>query len=138
MKILVAVLCNDPAQIEKGSLLWVSRAGFAIKIFVPRGSNRSKFHAAIDEANYQEYLDLRYDMITSKTNALKYAQDKDFDLLVLVPAGLKAWNTRKNKEAMIIDFAADVGAVRKKISKDDTLHDMEFDNGTRMVRVVKL
>lgn len=137
MKILTVVLCDIASDVNTGSPLWVSRAGFTTRLLIPEDADIPEYQDAIQDANYQEYLDMSHDMLI-KGNPLEYAQKNEFDLLVLVPSELEAWNTRKNKDAMIIDFAADVGAVRKRMSKDHTLHQMEFENGTRMVRVVKL
>jgi hypothetical protein len=120
-----------------GSPLWVSRAGYTTRLLIPDDAELPEYQEAIKDANYQEYLDMADDMLI-RGNPLEYAQKHSFDLLVVVPSELKAWNTRKNKDHMIIDFAADIGAVRKKMSQDHTVHNMEFENGTRMVRVVQL
>ena len=137
MKVLVAVPVDKPTHLSKGCLTWASRAGFQVRMFSPELSKRrlSRFHAAIDHVNYEEYLDVKYSMLLPGNSALKYAQEGKYDILVILPPSLKAWNDTVNDSLMVIEFQADVAEVRRKMAKDPQLMDMTYPNGARIVRV---
>lgn len=135
MKLLVAIPSSDPNLLSANTLRWLPRSGFAIKIFMPKDADRNKYMAAIDDANYEEYLDLTYKMLSIHQNPIKYAQAKGYDLLAVVPPALKAWNDDKERDKMVIQFQTDIAAARNKIAKDPKLHQIKFDNGAIVVRI---
>lgn len=138
MKLLLAVPSSKPKELPFKTLSWAPRAGFDLRIFTDPTVKKSKYRAAVEEANYQEFLDLRYSYVISGSNPLAYAQDNGYDLLAVVPPGLRTWNGNRNRDEMVIQFQTDLADARKRISSDKTLHEITFDNGTRVVRVVRL
>lgn len=137
MKLLLAIPSSNPEELAKKTLLWAPRAGFDLRIFTDSNIRKKRYHEAIDEANYQQWLALRHSQLVSGTDPLTYAQENGYDLLVILPPNLRAWNNNDDKDKMVIEFQADLAACRKRISSDNTVHDISFDNGTRVVRVVR-
>jgi hypothetical protein len=141
MKLLVAIPSSDPELLKTNTLEWAPRAGFALRIFYDPKIKRSEFENMIEDANYQNYLDLKHRMLvraTERANPLQYAMDNDYDLLAILPPGLKTWNGNPQMDEMVIEFQTDLAKARRTIGEDTTIHDIKFDNGTRVVRVVKL
>lgn len=138
MKLLVAIPSSNPKKLAKRTLKWASRAGFDLRIFTDPKISKSKYRKAIDDANYQHYLAVKHSDIVADKDVLTYAQDNDYDLLALIPPDMASWNKTVDSSKMIIEFHADLGAARKKISEDSKLHEVKFENGARLVRVVKL
>lgn len=138
MKLLVAVPSDRPSQLVRKTLLWAPRAGFTFRVFAPPHAKKSKYRLALSEANYQQYLDLKHSMIVIDKDPLTYAQDNGFDIMAVLPPTLKAWNDTKDRDAMVIEFQTDLARVRNQMGSDPQLHEVTFDNGTRVVRVVKL
>lgn len=138
MKLLVAIPSSKPKELETKTLLWAPRAGFELRIFTDPKVKKKRYQAAVEEANYQQFLDVRYSSIITGSDPLTYAQENGFDLLAVLPANLRSWNGNKDRDEMIIQFQADLADARKRIGADKKLHSIEFDNGTQVVRVVKL
>lgn len=138
MKLLVAVPSDRPSQLVLKTLLWAPRAGFTFRIFANPSVSKKKYQAAIEEANYQQYLDLKYSMIVRGSDPLTYAQKHDFDIVAVVPPNLRRWNDTKESGLMVIEFQKDLADVRNRMAEDPKLHVVDFENGTRVIRVVKL
>lgn len=138
MKVLIAIPSGDPKSLLKGALSWVGRTGYELRIFVPSQSEKTQYQAQIEEINYQEFLSLNRDIIVPSMDVVKYAQQHSFDVAVILPAELKRWNKEKNIDKMVLNFAADVGAVRKRMNQEPKYHIRQFDNGAMIVRIVKL
>jgi hypothetical protein len=138
MKLLVAIPSSNPKKLARRTLKWASRAGFEMRIFTDPKISKTKYRNAIDDANYKHRLAVKHSDIVAGKDVLTYAQENDYDLLALVPPDMASWNKTIDSGKMVIEFHADLGAARKKISEDNTLHEVKFDNGARLVRVVKL
>jgi len=138
MKLLVAIPSSNPKKLAKRTLKWASRAGFDMRIFADPKISKTKYRNAIDDANYQHFLAVKHSDIITDKDVLTYAQDNGYDLLALIPPDLASWNKTINSGKMVIEFHADLGAARKQISEDVTLNEVRFDNGARLVRIVKL
>lgn len=133
MKILVAIIPSSPNRLK--TTLWAPRAGFSFRMFVGRKPDLAGYMAAVDHANYDQYLDLKYSSIVRARNPIKYGQPRGFDLLLLIPPDLAQWNDNPDWDDMVVEYAVDVAATRSKFSKDlkKTWH--QFKNGAKMVRL---
>jgi hypothetical protein len=133
MKILVGIVPSSPNRLK--TILWAPRAGFSFRMFVGRKPNLDAYMAAIDHANYDQYLDLKYLSLVRARNPIKYGQPRGYDLLLLIPPDLTAWNHNPEWDEMIIEYAVDVAAMRTEFGKDLKKIEHKFDNGAIMVRL---
>lgn len=138
MKLLIAIEPDRPADITKGAAVWASRSGFNLRIFVYEPEKLSKYQKAIDSANYNDYLSLQYKMLVTDSLPLIYAQENDYDILALIPATLKNWEKNVNRNLSVIRFHAALSDARKQMSENVQVNEITFENGVRVIRVVKL
>jgi hypothetical protein len=138
MKVLVAIPSSRPKQLSQKTLLWAPRAGFELRIFADSNVKKKKYQAAVEEVNYQQFLSVRHNQIVTGSDPLSYAQNEGYDILVILPANLRRWNDTKDSNLMVIEFQKDLAEVRNRMSKDPKFHVKQFDNGARVIRVVKL
>lgn len=138
MKLLVAIPSSKPKELSQKTLLWAPRAGFDLKIFTDPTVRKKKYQAAIEEANYQQFLSLHYSQIITGIDPLSYAQDNDYDLLAIIPPNLRRWNKTRDNSLMVIEFQTDLAQARKEISNNTMLNQITFENGAQIIRVVKL
>lgn len=134
MRILVAIPNEKPSCLTKGTLAWAARAGFELRIF---GSleNFVDYVKVINDINYEEYLDIRIVALVTKYDPIEYARRFHYDLVVILPDNLKRWNKTRDRDRMIIEYAADIGRVRAEFTKDNSKDIHEFDNGAVVKRV---
>jgi hypothetical protein len=138
MKLLVAIPSNRPKVLAQKTLLWAPRAGFDLRIFADPTVSKKKYHNAVEEVNYQQYLTVRHNQVIYDSNPLEYAQKHGYDLLAIIPPNLRRWNNTKDSNLMVIEFQTDLADARKQIGADPSLHDVDFGNGSRVIRVVDL
>lgn len=136
MKILVAIESSKrPRKLSKTTLRWAPRAGYDLRIFIPDETQREKYIQAIDNAKYDDYLDLQHDMLIIGDEPLFYAKKNNYDLLVLLPDDLKKWTELPNLDAVVLEYAGDIGFARSIFGKNLKRKSYEFANGARIIRV---
>lgn len=134
MKILSVIVTDNPKLLKK-TVSWCSRAGFDLKIFVSSNKQMAAFENAIDQANYDDYLDIKYDMLVVGDKPKSYARENGYDLLLTIPEGLYAWKRGVSKDRMIIDYAVDVGKARVSFSEDPKKKTHRFKNNAIMFKL---
>lgn len=131
MKLLVAVIGpEDPKPLVNKTLSWAPRAGYNMRIFITSETEIDGYLKLIDHINYQEYLDLRYSMVVVGQDPEAYARKEEYDLLLILPPDLVAWNNARNRDRMIIDYAVDVGEARLNLVDASPGEITHFENGT--------
>jgi hypothetical protein len=138
MKLLVAIPSSKPKELSKKTLLWAPRAGFDLRIFTDPSVKKKKYREAVDEANYQQFLAVRFNQIVTDTDPLTFAQKHGYDLLAILPPNLYRWNETRDTDRMVIEFQTDLAQARKEIGSNHMIHQISFENGARIVRVVEL
>ena len=136
MKILVGVQANHtPSVLVNKALSWAPRAGFNIRLFVPPLADDIKYQKIVSDANYQHFLDLNVAMITKTDSPTRYAKHNNFDLYVQIPGNLARWNTTRDKDLMVLEYAADLATGRSFIAANPGVAEYGFANGVKMVRL---
>lgn len=136
MKILVAITSdNNSNELGETTLVWAARAGFNLRIFIPTEHQRNEYQTMIDDLNHREYLDVSYAAIIAERFPAEFAIENGFDLLLELPDDMPEWNTEKNKDKMVMDFAIDVARARKQFSTNDKKRQHDFNNGAIMQRL---
>ena len=112
MKILVAVISDKNSDnLSNGTMKWAGRAGFNTRLFLPNKRQVKKYLTAIDNLNYDHYLDLPYTVIETG-DPMKYAKKEGYDLLVTLPDNIEFWGKSKNADKTVIDYAVSIGRAR--------------------------
>lgn len=132
----MAIEATKHRPLPDRALRWCGRAGFELRVFCAK-NKRSKFVEAVKHANYHWYLALKEDIVISRTDAMSYAKQHDFDLVVFIPESLRAW--RKNsalKEWELKPMSKTIGSARSEFGRKPDLKVKRFTNGAVMRRVV--
>jgi len=137
MKILVTVRSTNNAKtLRDRTLTWAPRAGYNFRVIIPDESEREAYEAAVQDAAYHHYLDITTSaIVVTQDSPQAYAKAEGYDLLVAIPDDLRAWKRNRNRDKMIIDFAADIGAARSRMGKEPELKLIDFPNGAIMKRL---
>lgn len=136
MKILVAIKSNKGAiKLRKNTLVWAARAGYNLRIFIPTPRQLRSYHRMIDQANYDYYLDLIYDVVLVGQNAKEYAKREGYDLLVCLPDDLPRWKKGDGLDGTVLHYITDIGKKRVEFSKNPSKRVASFSNGVKMYRV---
>lgn len=136
MKILVAIESSKNDQnIVDQTLSWCPRAGYNIRLFIPDEEQLTPYYNAIDAANHEHYIDMKYSMVVMGEKPADYAKRLGFDLLVLVPDHLTEWKPDDGADGTVLHFASDIAKGRVKFNKDPNKQSIRFSNGARMVRL---
>lgn len=136
MKILLAIKPSKPKHLADNALRWCGRLGYQMRVFVPKKRQLVKYAEEIAEVNYQYYLALGVDILTVHKDPKQYAKENGYDLLLSVPAELKAW--RKGtafKDTEIIWPRGAVGLARIEFGKKPKKRIKRWSNGCTMERV---
>lgn len=135
MKLLIAINSADHNNLADLALRWCGRLGFNVKVFVPK-AKRYRFINAVAEANYHYYLALPEDIIISRTDAYTYAYQHDYDLLVTIPEGLKAWRKGSQyKDAEIKNAYMAIAKARLQFHDMPKKRIKRWSNGVKMERL---
>jgi hypothetical protein len=136
MKILVAInSTNNAKTLSETTLAWAPRAGFELRIIIPHQNELINYIHAVQDANYNHYVGLDIGQVKIMKDTEEYARSLHCDLLLELPDDLTAWNDEENDEQMIIDFAADVGAARKRLADRPQDSRVKFKNGAILKRL---
>lgn len=135
MKILVAVTPGTWRNADDRALRWVGRAGYELKIFVPR-NKLNKYRGVIDNLNYHWYLALTYKDLESHLAPEEYALENSFDLLLTIPDELLSWRKRQRfKDWEIKTYVEAVGKARLEFSRKPRKRIHRWANGATMRRI---
>ena len=132
MKLLVATTAKT-TQSATMPLAWAGRAGYAVRLFVPKGK-ASRYYKVIEDINHDEYLDLKYDMVVDRTDPKNYAEQHGFDLLVTIPNGLKAWKLKAPDYGVGL-FVIAISKARLEFNQNPNKRIKRWANGSVMQRI---
>ena len=135
MKILVAVIGSRPKVLKGNTLRWASRAGFTFKVFITDEDNIDDFHDAIDEANHDYYLDVRFTTVINKLTPEQFAKENGYELVLYLPEDLPRWKKGDSEDGTVLHFASDLGKARLAFSQDPNKKTRKFVNKAIMVRL---
>lgn len=138
MKILVAIKSTGkPEECAHTTFRWAARAGFDIRIFVPKKEVEA-YKLGVDDANYHYYLVGRdeADVVVGGTNPMAYAKKHGYDLVALLPDNLLDYKTVEDDDKSMVEFATDAGAARKEFGLKPDLEEVQLENECKVVRVI--
>lgn len=136
MKLLLAISATNHKNLEDGSIRWCGRLGFELKVFVPK-NKRSRYKNVIADANYHYYLALEPDTLVSRTDAMSYAQQHGYGLLVTVPERLPSWHKRTAYDDVEVKLAYEaIDFARGEFVKNPRKRIKRWTNGVTIERVL--
>lgn len=138
MKLLCAIKSEgNHLTIADGTLRWAARAGYDLRIFVPK-VELEPYQEALTDANYNWYLALSKDMLIPDTDPMTYAQVMGYDLLATLPDGMTDWRKRADMERQVFLYCEAIGKGRLQFAENPGKRVKHYANGATMERVRKL
>jgi len=135
MKILIVIESKDYSKsISDHALRFVGRLGYSFKLFVPK-TQRHKYRSAIDDANWDWFLNIKYEAIEYKKTVEEYIQTGEYDLLIRLPDDTKV--PENVFEDSIVKFIYKVGKARLAFSKQPKKRIAKLGTGVYMERLTK-
>lgn len=135
MKILVAIESSEnPTLLAKTTLRWAARAGFNMRVFIPDANQLQPYKDAIDNANYDHFLDLP-ESIVEVGSARDYAVKEGYDLIVYLPDDMRKWDTRLTHDLNVLHYAKELGVARVELKDSIPGSTFTFSNGAVMERL---
>lgn len=131
MKLLLTVNATTPKK-AKVTLAWAGRLGYEKRLFIPKGK-RFQFRDVIADVNYNNFLDIPLDVIVDRTDPISYADQHNYDLVLILPENMKAWEDNTDDEGME-SFLRDVSTARVELGSTDKKL-IKWDNGAEMVKL---
>lgn len=135
MKLLVAITTTRPKLTGDKSLRWAGRLGYDL-ILVGTKGKRKKLLETVADANYHYYLALPDSTVVTRTSALSYAIEHDYDLLLELPDDLDSWRKGMAFKVAEIKIAYEtISTARGQFSKKPGMKIKRFTNGAVMRRL---
>lgn len=146
MKLLCAIeITENDGEFDKefgdNILRWAGRAGYATYVFTPQ-ANMEAAEQIIFDANFDWYLDVPTGHVieaTSHADTLAWAKANGYDLVLSLPATLRAWKNNGNMQTdeQVFLYCEAVGSARLWMEQNPKKRIKHWYNGAKMERVRK-